>query len=94
MKAVIESIGRVGSRARVGEHELVFDQPRSVPGGEDRGPSPLDGMVVSVAACAHYFARRWASRVAVLAFMGAMIAHTCLWCQRGGRGVTDWWEKQ
>jgi putative redox protein len=56
MKAVIESIGRVGSRARVGEHELVFDQPRSVPGGEDRGPSPLDVMVVSVAACAHYFA--------------------------------------
>ena len=56
MKAVIESIGRVGSRARVGEHELVFDQPRSVPGGEDRGPSPLDVMVLSVAACAHYFA--------------------------------------
>ena len=56
MKAVIESIGRVGSRARIGEHELVFDQPRTVPGGEDRGPSPLDVMVVSVAACAHYFA--------------------------------------
>ena len=56
MKAVIESIGRVGSRVRIGEHELVFDQPRSVPGGEDRGPSPLDAMVVSVAACAHYFA--------------------------------------
>jgi putative redox protein len=56
MKATIESIGRVGSRVRVGDHELVFDQPRSVPGGEDRGPSPLDVMVVSVAACAHYFA--------------------------------------
>jgi uncharacterized OsmC-like protein len=56
MKAVVESIGKVGSRARVGEHELVFDQPNSVPGGEDRGPSPLDVMVASVAACAHYFA--------------------------------------
>ena len=56
MKAVVESIGKVGSRARVGEHELVFDQPDSVPGGEDRGPSPLDVMLVSVAACAHYFA--------------------------------------
>jgi uncharacterized OsmC-like protein len=56
MKAVVESIGRVGSRARVGEHELVFDQPRSAPGGEDRGPSPLDAMAASVAACAHYFA--------------------------------------
>jgi uncharacterized OsmC-like protein len=56
MKAVVESIGKVGSRARVGEHEVVFDQPGSVPGGEDRGPSPLDVMVVAVAACAHYFA--------------------------------------
>jgi uncharacterized OsmC-like protein len=56
MRAIIESIGRVGSRARVGKHELVFDQPRAVPGGEDRGPSPLDVMVASIAACAHYFA--------------------------------------
>jgi putative redox protein len=56
MKAVVESIGKVGSRARVGNHELVFDQPASVPGGEDRGPSPLDVMMVSVGACAHYFA--------------------------------------
>lgn len=35
---------------------MVFDQPQGVPGGEDRGPSPLDVMVVAVAACAHYFA--------------------------------------
>lgn len=56
MKVMIESIGRVGSRAVVGGHELVFDQPANVPGGEDRGPSPLDAMSVSVAACAHYFA--------------------------------------
>ena len=53
MKAIIESAGKVASRVRLGEHELVFDQPRSVPGGEDRGPSPLDVMAVSVAACAH-----------------------------------------
>lgn len=56
MKTVIESIGKVGSRARVVGHELIFDQPAAVPGGEDRGPSPLDVMYVSVAACAHYFA--------------------------------------
>ena len=56
MKAVVESIGHVGSRTRLDEHELVFDQPRTVPGGEDRGPSPLDVMSVAVAACAHYFA--------------------------------------
>ena len=56
MKAVVESIGKVGSRVRVGEHELIFDQPVSVPGGQDRGPSPLDAMVAAIAACAHYFA--------------------------------------
>jgi uncharacterized OsmC-like protein len=56
MKVMIQSIGKVGSRARIGSHELVFDQPANVPGGEDRGPSPLDVMSVSVAACAHYFA--------------------------------------
>jgi uncharacterized OsmC-like protein len=56
MKATIESIGKVGSRARLGGHELVFDQPAGGPGGEDRGPSPLDVMSVSVAACAHYYA--------------------------------------
>jgi uncharacterized OsmC-like protein len=56
MKAIIESIGRVGSRVAVGNHELVFDQPTNVPGGEDRGPSPLDVMSLSVGACAHYFA--------------------------------------
>jgi len=56
MKVMVESIGKVGSRAQVGNHEVVFDQPATVPGGADRGPSPLDVMAVSVAACAHYFA--------------------------------------
>jgi uncharacterized OsmC-like protein len=56
MRFAIESIGKVGSRARVGAHELVFDQPTNVPGGEDRGPSPLDVMSLSVGACAHYYA--------------------------------------
>lgn len=56
MKFVVESIGKVGSRAQVGGHEMVFDQPAGVPGGDDRGPSPLDVMSVAVGACAHYFA--------------------------------------
>jgi len=30
MKAIAESIGKVGSRVSVGSHELVFDQPRTV----------------------------------------------------------------
>jgi uncharacterized OsmC-like protein len=56
MKAVIESAGGVASRASIGSHELVFDQPDTVPGGHDAGPSPLDVLAVSVAACAHYYA--------------------------------------
>jgi uncharacterized OsmC-like protein len=35
---------------------LLFDQPTSVAGGQDRGPSPLDVMAATVGACAHYFA--------------------------------------
>ena len=56
MKALIQSAATVGSRVRLGDHDIVFDQPASVPGGQDRGPSPLDMLVVSVGACAHYFA--------------------------------------
>jgi len=56
MKILIESAGAVASRVTLGSHELVFDQPASVPGGEDRGPSPLDVMAAAVGACAHYFA--------------------------------------
>lgn len=56
MNAIIQSTAKVGSRVRIGNHELVFDQPAVVAGGEDRGPSPLDVLVVAVGACAHYFA--------------------------------------
>src|SRR5689334_18551638 len=56
MKASIESAGGVASRVQLGSHTLTFDQPPAVPGGGDHGPSPLDVLVVSVGACAHYFA--------------------------------------
>jgi uncharacterized OsmC-like protein len=56
MKFVIESEGGVASRVQIGKHCLVFDQPPSVPGGADRGASPLDVMTAAVGACAHYFA--------------------------------------
>lgn len=56
MKIIIESAGGVASRVTLGNHQTVFDQPRTVPNGEDRGPSPLDMMAATVGACAHYFA--------------------------------------
>jgi uncharacterized OsmC-like protein len=46
----------VASRVQLGSHELLFDQPAEVPGGEDRGPSPLDVMATAIGACAHYYA--------------------------------------
>ena len=55
MKFIVESAGKVASRVRIGAHDLVFDQPRSVKGGGDWGPSPLDVLIASVAACAHYY---------------------------------------
>lgn len=61
MKAIVESAGGVASRVKLGAHELVFDQPGAVPGGEDRGPSPLDVLAVTVGACAHYFAAAFLS---------------------------------
>ena len=62
VKAVIESAGKVASRVRLGTHELIFDQPAPVPGGDDRGPSPLDVLGVSVAACVHYYAAAFLAR--------------------------------
>lgn len=56
MKARIESAGQVASVVRLGRHTLTFDQPTTTAGGADRGPSPLDVMAASVAACAHYYA--------------------------------------
>ena len=56
MKVVISSAGAVASSVRIGSHTLVFDQPATVPGGGDLGPSPLDVLAATVGACAHYFA--------------------------------------
>jgi putative redox protein len=56
VKILVESAGGVASSVALGAHKLVFDQPSAVPGGEDRGPSPLDVMAATVGACVHYFA--------------------------------------
>ena len=68
MKVVIESIGKVGSRARIGGHELVFDQSATVPGGEDRGPSDRlgspSGRIIGAEAQTSYCSKRltkWAA---------------------------------
>lgn len=55
MRFRVESAGGVASRTFVGGHELIFDQPERT-GGQDRGPSPLEVLVASTGACAHYYA--------------------------------------
>ena len=55
MNYTIQSAGGVASRVQIGPHTLIFDQPASF-GGGDAGPSPLDVLVATVGACAHYFA--------------------------------------
>lgn len=54
MQFTIHSAGGVASKVKLGHHEIVFDQ--EPPYGDDSGPSPLDVMVASVGACAHYYA--------------------------------------
>lgn len=47
--------------ARVGRHEIVYDQPREA-GGTDAGPTPTDAFVASLAACVAYYAERFLER--------------------------------
>jgi uncharacterized OsmC-like protein len=56
MKFTIRSAGAVASRVTIGNHDVLFDQADPKFSGEDRGPSPLEAMVASVGACAHYYA--------------------------------------
>jgi putative redox protein len=52
---------RVRFRARIGRHELVYDQPAAA-GGTDTGPTPTDAFVASLAACVAYYATRFLAR--------------------------------
>ncbi len=54
MTFTIHSAAGVASKTTIGNHTLAFDQ--APPYGDDVGPSPLDVMVASVGACAHYYA--------------------------------------
>ena len=47
--------------AKVGRHELTFDQPIEA-GGTDLGPTPTDVFVASLAGCVAYYAERFLAR--------------------------------
>lgn len=46
---------------RIGHHHLLVDQPHDV-GGEDRGPTPTELFVASLAACVGFYAERFMRR--------------------------------
>jgi putative redox protein len=43
--------GRFAERIRAGRHELRADEPASMPGGLDTGPSPYDYLLAALGAC-------------------------------------------
>ncbi len=54
--------GRFTQRVQVGRHELRADEPASVPGGLDTGPSPYDYLLAGLGACTAMTLRLYAER--------------------------------
>jgi len=54
--------GRFAQIVRVGRHELRADEPASVPGGQDSGPSPYDYLLAGLGACTSMTLRLYAER--------------------------------
>jgi putative redox protein len=54
--------GRFAQLVRAGHHELRADEPASVPGGLDTGPSPYDYLLAGLGACTSMTLRLYAER--------------------------------
>jgi uncharacterized OsmC-like protein/alpha-beta hydrolase superfamily lysophospholipase len=54
--------GRFAQLVRAGRHELTADEPTSVPGGLDSGPSPYDYLLAGLGACTSMTLRLYAER--------------------------------
>ncbi len=54
--------GKFVQIVRIGRHELRADEPASVPGGLDAGPSPYDYLLAALGACTSMTLRLYAER--------------------------------
>ncbi|MEN3973775.1 bifunctional alpha/beta hydrolase/OsmC family protein [Emcibacter sp. SYSU 3D8] len=54
--------GRLEQDVRVGRHHLVADEPTTIPGGADRGPTPYDLLGASLGTCTSMTLRLYADR--------------------------------
>ena len=53
--------GKFMSRAEIGGHAILADEPRSA-GGDDTGPSPYDFLLISLGTCTSMTLRMYAGR--------------------------------
>jgi len=80
--------GKFAQTVRVGAHVLPADEPRSVDGGTDTGPSPYDLLLAGLGACTSMTLRMYADRkglaldkVAVRLKHQKIHAQDCLTCE-------------
>ncbi len=60
---VTTGTGKFGQRIRIGEHELVADEPRES-GGDDSGPAPHEFLLAGLGACTSMTLKMFADRKA------------------------------